>query len=210
MNFQQGPKKNLTGVTVVAVLHVALLAVFLQGSKLTVFRHQETAVDLIPQAEPPKPKLLPPDLPLPTAALPTVPVPPMPQLPSTEPTITARPQTDAPPQPPGPTQVADATPRAQPKAAPVTVAAVVDASACTKPDYPKNALRNGDSGTVTLAFLIGTDGKVADSRIEKSSGFRDLDRAAQVGLGLCKFKPGTVDGVPQQSWTRMQYVWSLD
>ena len=210
MNFQQGPKKNLTGVTVVAGLHVALLVVFLQGSKLTVFRHQETAVDLIPQMDPPKPKVLPPDLPLPTASLPTVPVPPMPVLPTTEPTITARPQTDAPPQPTGPAQVADATPRVQPKAASVTVAAVVDASACSKPDYPKNALRNGDTGTVTLAFLIGTDGKVADSRVEKSSGFRDLDRAAQVGLGLCKFKPGTVDGVPQQSWTRMQYVWSLD
>jgi len=46
--------------------------------------------------------------------------------------------------------------------------------------------------------------------VEKSSGFRELDRAAQVGLGLCRFKPGTVDGVPQQSWTKMQYVWSLD
>jgi protein TonB len=92
----------------------------------------------------------------------------------------------------------------------VHVAAVVDAANCAKPDYPKSALRNGDSGVVTLALLIGTDGRVADSKIEKSSGFRDLDRAAQVGLGLCRFKPGTMDGVPQQSWTRMQYIWNLD
>ena len=96
------------------------------------------------------------------------------------------------------------------KTAPAVVAAVVDANACAKPDYPKTSLRNGDTGTVQLALLIGADGKVADSRIERSSGFRDLDRAAQAGLSLCKFKPGTVDGVPQQSWTRMQYVWSLN
>ena len=95
-------------------------------------------------------------------------------------------------------------------AGPVRTAAVVDAKACAKPDYPKNALRNGDTGVVTLSLLIGTDGRVADSKVEKSSGFRDLDHAAQVGLGLCRFTPGTVDGVPQQSWTRMQYVWSLD
>ncbi|KQW97313.1 energy transducer TonB [Massilia sp. Root418] len=87
---------------------------------------------------------------------------------------------------------------------------MVDAANCAKPDYPRNAQRNGDTGTVTLALLIGTDGRVADSKVEKSSGFRELDRAAQVGLGLCRFKPATIDGVPQQSWTRMQYLWSLD
>ncbi|MBY0240134.1 MAG: energy transducer TonB [Burkholderiaceae bacterium] len=87
---------------------------------------------------------------------------------------------------------------------------MVDASQCTRPDYPAASLRNGESGTVTLAFLIGTDGKVVDSKVEKSSGFRSLDKAALQGLGLCRFKPGTVDGVPQQSWTRMQYLWTLN
>ena len=129
----------------------------------------------------------------------------------TPPTVTARPLTDQPPaQPPVGASGDNGTKPAPAKAAPVITAAVVDAQACVKPDYPKNARRNGDTGTVMLAFLIGTDGKVADSRIEKSSGFRELDRAAQAGLSLCKFKPGTADGVPQQSWTRMQYVWSLD
>lgn len=212
MNFHQSPKKNLTGVTAVAVLHLALLAVFLHGSRLTVFHPKETTVDLVPQAEPPKPKILPPDLPLPPARTPDILIPPLPLplTPNTEPTVTARPQPDVLPPPSTGLPGGEPAARPQPKPAPAVVAAVVDASACAKPDYPKNALRNGDTGTVTLALLVGTDGRVADSRVEKSSGFRELDRAAQVGLGLCRFKPGTVDGVPQQSWTRMQYVWSLD
>ena len=92
----------------------------------------------------------------------------------------------------------------------VHIAAVVDARNCEKPEYPRNALRNGDTGIVTLAMLIGTDGRVIDSRVEKSSGVRDLDKAAQQGLSLCKFKPGSIDGVAQQSWTTIQYAWKLD
>ena len=95
-------------------------------------------------------------------------------------------------------------------AGPVRVAAVVDPSACTKPEYPRTSLRAEETGVVTLALLIGVDGRVVDSRVEKSSGFKDLDRAARNGLSLCKFKPGSVDGKPEQSWTKMQYVWKLE
>ncbi|OEZ63207.1 energy transducer TonB [Duganella sp. HH105] len=206
-------KKNLTGLTVVAVLHVALLAAFLHGSKLTVFKVKESVIDLTPTAPvPPPPQVLPPDVPLPKLAPPEIFVPQMetPVLPTNPPPVTARPLTEQPPARPPQTGIAEPGEKTVVKAAPQLVAAVVDAKACAKPDYPKSALRNGDTGTVTLALLIGTDGRVADSKVEKSSGFRELDRAAQVGLGLCKFKPGTLDGVPQQSWTRMQYVWSLD
>lgn len=92
----------------------------------------------------------------------------------------------------------------------VHIAAVVDARNCEKPEYPRNALRNGETGIVTLAMLIGTDGRVIDSMVEKSSGVRDLDKAAQQGLSLCKFKPGSIDGVAQQSWTTIQYAWKLE
>ena len=94
--------------------------------------------------------------------------------------------------------------------APAIVAAVIDAASCARPSYPAAALRNGDEGTVTLAFLVGKDGRVASARVERSSGHRDLDRAAMQGLSLCAFKPGTVDGVAQESWARMQYAWRLD
>jgi len=92
---------------------------------------------------------------------------------------------------------------------PVIVNPVVDFSTCTKPEYPRSALRNEEQGTVRIQFLIGADGRVADSKIEKSSGYRALDGAAVNALRLCQFRPGTVDGKPQQSWTTVDYVWKL-
>jgi len=37
--------------------------------------------------------------------------------------------------------------------------------------------------------MIGVDGSVKASKITQSSGFRDLDKAALVALGKCRFKP---------------------
>ncbi|MYN07483.1 energy transducer TonB [Pseudoduganella aquatica] len=207
-------EKNLTGITVVAALHVALAVLVMSSSRITVFHLPETTVDLVKEVVEPPRKVEYTDLPMDAPRQPDIYVPPVPDhIPQQQSNVTARPLTDsAQPSTPGPVVASADTgaARVAPTRAPVHVAAVVDAANCAKPDYPKSALRNGDSGAVTLALLIGTDGRVADSKIVKSSGFRDLDRAAQVGLGLCRFKPGTIDGVPQQSWTRMQYVWNLD
>jgi protein TonB len=89
-------------------------------------------------------------------------------------------------------------------------AAVVEASSCAKPDYPPASLRAHETGIVVLSFLIGTDGLVHDSKVERSSGFRRLDEAARKGLGLCKFRPATVDGHPEQAWARIEYEWKIE
>jgi protein TonB len=57
---------------------------------------------------------------------------------------------------------------------------------------------------------VGADGKVIESAVEKSSGFRRLDEAARAGLSKCQFKPGTIDGKPQQTWASMKYTWRLE
>lgn len=93
---------------------------------------------------------------------------------------------------------------------PVHTAAVVDARACDKPEYPPRSLALGEEGVVYLAMLIGPEGQVLESRIEKSSGSKALDRAAVAGLSLCKFKPGTVDGVAEKSWAKLQYAWTIN
>ncbi|MES3024575.1 MAG: energy transducer TonB [Pseudomonadota bacterium] len=80
---------------------------------------------------------------------------------------------------------------------------------CAKPVYPRASLRHEQQGTVTLAFLIGTDGTVQDSRIVKSSGFPLLDTAAVEGISKCQFKPARENDAPKAAWMRMQYVWSL-
>lgn len=93
---------------------------------------------------------------------------------------------------------------------PKRTAAVVDADACAKPRYPRASLRDEESGTVTLAFLIGTDGLVQDSRVERSSGHPRLDEAARQALALCRFRPATADGRPEASWARLKYVWRIE
>ena len=67
-----------------------------------------------------------------------------------------------------------------------------------------------EEGTVTLKFLIGVDGRVLQTDIEKSSGFARLDEASRSALSKCQFRPGTVDGKPEQSWTTIQYKWRLE
>lgn len=114
-----------------------------------------------------------------------------------------KPEPAAPPAPSAP--VAPVAP-----APTVRVPAVADFGNCTKPEYPRSSYRNEETGVVTLSFLIGVDGRVIRSKVSKSSGFRELDRAAQMGLGKCKFKPGTVDGKPEESEMQVQYVWKLD
>ena len=89
-------------------------------------------------------------------------------------------------------------------------AVFADANSCALPDYPASAARNGDTGTTTLALLVGTDGRVSSARIQQSSGSRVLDRAALNALSLCKFKPATNNGAPESGWAQMAYVWKLD
>lgn len=108
----------------------------------------------------------------------------------------------------------DAPGAAAPSAAPAAQSATPvkrgpNFATCAKPLYPPEALRQEQTGTVTLSFLIGTDGAVEGSKIVKSSGFPLLDKAASDGIGRCKFNPTLVDGQPVQAWMQMQYVWTL-
>lgn len=214
-SFQQS--RNKSSALAIVLLHLAALGILLQNNTIRLPKLPPNVVNLVDIArelprhpEPPPPPAM--DDPRPP---PPLVAPPLPDnvTPLSEPAVQARVASDGPPREAAPysggSPEAPPAPREAPRA-PVRVAAVVDASACAKPEYPAKALRAGDTGTVMLAFLIGVDGKVKEARIEKSSGSRELDRAAQAGLGLCRFKPGTVDGVAQESWTRMQYVWNMD
>jgi protein TonB len=89
-------------------------------------------------------------------------------------------------------------------------APVVDSKSCDAPKYPKAALMNEETGTVGMGFLISVDGKVVESKVEKSSGSKSLDKAALSALSQCKFKPGTKDGKPEQAWAKIDFVWKLE
>lgn len=90
-----------------------------------------------------------------------------------------------------------------------TSRAVANLTACALPQWPKESLRKGESGAVTLKFLIGDDGKVLDTVVRKSSGFPALDEAARAGLQKCTFTPGRYEGKPIAQWMPIQYVWKL-
>jgi protein TonB len=89
------------------------------------------------------------------------------------------------------------------------VPARFDPKSC-KIDYPKASLMNEEQGTTSLAFLVNADGSVAEAKLEKSSGFKGLDKAAEKGMSACKFTPGTKDGAPAKTWTKVDYAWKLD
>lgn len=88
--------------------------------------------------------------------------------------------------------------------------AVVDFATCAKPVWPADALAAQQTGTVTLRFLIGRDGSVAESQVSKSSGHESLDEAARTGIAKCHFKPAQAGGKPVKSWVKMQYAWRLE
>jgi protein TonB len=89
------------------------------------------------------------------------------------------------------------------------VAAVFDPKTC-KAEYPKASLMNEEQGTVSMSFLVSPDGSVTESKLEKTSGFKNLDKAALKSISACKFKPGTKDGSPAQTWAKVDYAWKLD
>lgn len=65
------------------------------------------------------------------------------------------------------------------------------------PPYPRDALRAGQGGTVLLQVLVDVDGKPLQVEVERSSGHRALDRAAQRHvLARWTFRPAVQDGRP--------------
>jgi protein TonB len=209
VEYERNPSKKWIGIVAVILLHVLVIYALVSGLARKVVEVvsqpveariiAEVSVPVAPE-QPASPPPVKPLTPPPLAPLPEIQVPqPLPQN-----AITAPAEVN--PAPPAPTiQAVEVSLRT-----PVRIPAVVDARVCEKPSYPRRALENNEQGTVVLAFLIGIDGNVVDSRIEKSSGHKQLDQAAVAGLSLCKFRPGTVDGKPEESWTKIQYVWKLE
>lgn len=64
------------------------------------------------------------------------------------------------------------------------------------PRYPPQALRRGESGTVTLRAEIGPDGVPISVNIANGSGSRILDRAAADSVRRWRFRPAMANGQP--------------
>jgi len=94
---------------------------------------------------------------------------------------------------------------------PPTVEASLSPIASPAPAYPRDALRDGITGTVELELLVGIDGSVLQVRITHSSGNRQLDSAAREQvLRSWRFQPALRNGIPVQALGRVPIVFTLD
>lgn len=216
---QQESGKRFTGLGVVIVLHIFIGWAFISGLATNVVKMIQKPMEAVVKEAPPPPPP-PPDTPPPPP--PKLAVPPPPFIPPPEVQVQQAPSPNAistvsnvKPETNTMTKAAAPVVAEAPKApaAPVTVPAHIDfQQAGCKPDYPRASLRNEETGVTGLSVTVGADGNVTDVTVVKSSGFRGLDNAvrAQLLSGSCKNKPGTVDGKPQATTTRVDYVWKLD
>ncbi len=197
---KKGDAKNrLAGIGLVVVFHVVLIYALVTGlaRKGIEILPQDVKTKIIkevkhdePPPPPPPPKFQPPPPPM-------IP-PPEIQIASDAPrgnAITATTNKA----PPAPVQKSAATPP------------VVLAKNCREPDYPAVSERLRETGTVVLQLLVGTDGRVSQSKVATSSGFPRLDKAAVDALSLCKFTPGkAADGSPMAAWANLKYTFKAD
>ena len=206
---QRDPTKHLIGLAIVAALHVLIVYALVTGlaRKVVDVIKKPIETKIVEEAKPPPPPETPPPPP------PKLNTPPPPFIPPPEvqiaiappPTATITSVTSTPPPP-----VAAIAP-APPPHVPVKTAPVIDAARnCAKPEYPPASARAEETGTVTVRFVIDTDGKAIQSQVVRSSGHKRLDEAARQALSLCHFTPGTVDGKPERSTVDIQYVWKLE
>lgn len=210
MNFSPDAGQNqnrLIGIVVVVVLHVLLIWGLVTGLARKVVELVPMPIEtkIIEDIRPPLPEPPPPEPEFTPPTPPFIPPPDIVIAPPPRPAVTiTQIAKEPPPKPPAP----PAPPREV-----VRVPARIDfagsARACREPSYPAASERLGEQGTSGISLLIGADGKVKETRVDESSGYKRLDTAALRAFTACKFIVGTVDGVPAQTWFSIRYQWVI-
>ncbi|WP_242107411.1 energy transducer TonB [Luteimonas aquatica] len=77
-------------------------------------------------------------------------------------------------------------------------------------DYPREAFRAGEEGTVTVVADIDAAGRVSSVRLAQRSGSRTLDRAAMTEVRRWKFRPAMKDGKAVASSVKVPVDYRLD
>lgn len=81
----------------------------------------------------------------------------------------------------------------------------------TGADYPDRPARAGAEGVVVVRLTVGTNGRVTDCRLRRSSGNRDLDGVTcHIIRQRFRFKPARdAQGRPVKDTVEWEQVWSL-
>lgn len=78
-----------------------------------------------------------------------------------------------------------------------------------EPQYPRDALRDGLEGYVTVEFTVLEDGSVSDVAVVEAQPPRVFDREAIRAILKWKFKPRIVDGRPVKQRARQTLEFKL-
>jgi len=81
----------------------------------------------------------------------------------------------------------------------------------TQPAYPASMIRGNNEGVVDVEVFVQPNGRVADARIVKSSGFEAFDRATlDEARRRWRLLPATRDGTPYAQWHTVRVVFKLE
>ncbi len=110
-----------------------------------------------------------------------------------------------------PATVQPPRPVAAPTAAPVP--ALVQAQArrddCPPAPHPAVLRERGIEGEVRLLVRVGTDGRAAEVKLQRPSGWRLFDQAALAQAQACRFIPARRGAQVEESWVEFPVRFSL-
>ena len=78
------------------------------------------------------------------------------------------------------------------------------------PEYPAEAVQNGEHGTVVVMIHVSPEGTAAGVDVLRSSGYLLLDRAVRVAVMRWRFLPAVKAGEPIASEVTMGFVFAFE
>jgi protein TonB len=75
--------------------------------------------------------------------------------------------------------------------------------------YPSRAIREGWVGTVMLSVYVLETGRVGEVRLDRSSGFAELDTSAIREAKRWRLRPGMRDGIAIAMWKQIPITFEL-
>ena len=188
---QQMSGNKVTGLVVVAILHVIVGYALVTGLAYSAFKKVKDVTSAIeikeekppeePPPPPPKQEKTPPPIVAPPPPININPAPPPVQTvitpPPAPPVVITTAAPPAPPPPPAPSKAKGASVKG-------------NWTQRFNQEYPPSALRQEKEGTVGVRVQVGPDGRVTSCSVTSSSGTPDLDAAACAGMQrFGKFNP---------------------
>lgn len=79
-----------------------------------------------------------------------------------------------------------------------------------EPDYPVEAYRRREEGTVLVGATVGADGRPARVEVVRRSGFRDLDQAAVDAVRQWTFEPAVRGGRQVEAEVQVPVTFRID